>query len=139
MIKKYLSTDYKKAGVDISLLLLRVFGGGFMMMHGWPKFQKVLAGDFTFGDPIGLGPKLSLILTSGAEFFCGLLILIGFGTRIASIPLLFTMIVAAFVVHGSDPFNKKELALAYALVYIALFLMGSGKYSLDQVLFGKKD
>lgn len=108
-----------------------------MMMHGYPKFQKVLAGDFTFGDPLGLGPKLSLILTSGAELFCALFILLGLGTRLASIPLLFTMIVAAFVVHGSDPFGRKELALAYGLVYIILFLMGSGKFSLDKVLFEK--
>lgn len=119
---------------DWVALLLRIIGGGFMLTHGYPKFIKLLNGNMEFADPIGLGVGVSLFLTVFAEFFCGLLILLGLGTRLASIPLFITMFVAAFVVHGDDPFARKEKALIYLLVYLAIFLFGGGKYSLDNFI-----
>ncbi len=119
---------------DIAALVLRLIGGGFMLTHGLPKLKKMLAGDFGFADPIGIGASASLILTVMAEFGGALLILIGLGTRIMSIPLMFTMLVAAFIVHGADPFGKKEFALLYFVIYLALFFLGSGKYSVDQAI-----
>ncbi|MDG2449762.1 MAG: DoxX family protein [Saprospiraceae bacterium] len=123
---------------DWVALLLRVIGGGFMLTHGYPKFQKLLSGNFEFGDPLGLGVGPSLFLTVFAEFFCGLLLLVGLGTRLSSIPLFITMFVAAFVVHGDDPFARKEKALMYLLVYLALFLFGGGKYSIDNLIKRKQ-
>ena len=52
----------------------------------------------------------------------------------ASLPLVVTMGVAAFIVHGADSFKKKELALAYLCVYLALALLGGGRLSLDALL-----
>ena len=115
-------------------IILRIIGGGFMLTHGIPKLMKVMDGDMQFGDPIGLGVGPSLFLTVFAEFFCALMILLGLGTRLASIPLFITMFVAAFLVHGSDPFQTKELALVYMSIYAALFLFGGGKYSVDNLI-----
>lgn len=136
MFRKWMSTTIDNNRADIALLALRLIGGGFMLTHGFPKLKKVLGGDFGFGDPLGLGPTLSLILTAGAEFFGALLIVFGLGTRIMSLPLMFTMLVAAFIVHSGDPFNKQEFPLLYFVIYLALFLMGSGRFSLD-ALFTK--
>lgn len=108
-----------------------------MLTHGYPKLMKLLDGDFTFRDPIGLGSGTSLILAVLAEVVCSLLILLGAGTRLATIPLLFTMLVAAFIAHGNDPFGKKELPLLYMLMYLVLLVMGSGKYSIDQMITKK--
>ena len=44
---------------DFSLLAFRVFSGAAMLTHGYPKLQKILSGDLSFPDPIGLGPPLS--------------------------------------------------------------------------------
>lgn len=133
-----MSTAIDKNRTDIALLALRLIGGGFMLTHGLPKLQKVLAGDFGFADPIGIGPTMSLILTVGAEFFGALLVVFGLGTRLISIPLMITMLVAAFIVHAGDPFGKQEFPLLYFVIYLALFLMGSGRFSLD-AMFGKSE
>jgi len=106
-----------------------------MIRHGLPKLSKLLAGgEIQFGNPIGLGPTISLILAVFSEFICSILVGIGLGTRLASIPLLITMAVAAFVSHGPDPFARKELAILYMLFYILLLITGSGKYSIDYLL-----
>jgi putative oxidoreductase len=125
----------REAYLDILVLVLRVSIAAFMITHGWPKLSRLLAGgEIQFGDPIGLGPAFSLILVVFAEFFCSILIGIGLGTRLASIPLMFTMIIAAFIAHGDDPFRQKEMALLYFLFYLTFFIVGSRKYSIDYLL-----
>jgi len=61
-------------------------------------------------------------------------------TRFAAAPVVFTMIVAAFVVHGSDPWTmgagaSKEPALLFAFVFLALIFTGAGKFSVDGLLW----
>lgn len=119
---------------DLGLLLLRAGAGSFMLTHGWPKFQKILAGDWTFADPLGIGPAPSLALATFAEFLCSLLVIAGFRVRLAAMPLIFTMLTATFAVHAGDPWAKKELPLLYAAAFAALMLLGGGKYSLDALL-----
>jgi putative oxidoreductase len=94
-------------------------------------------GEIQFGDPLGLGPAFTLVLAVGAEVFCSILIAIGLGTRLASIPLIITMFVAAFISHGPDPFRQKEMALLYLLFYVAFLIIGSRKYSIDYMLSRK--
>ncbi len=106
------------------------------MTHGIPKVKKILSGDLGFGDPIGLGPEVSLVLVAFAEAVCGLLVILGLGTRWATIPLIFAMAVAAFIAHGADPFGTKEKPLLFLVAFIVLLLTGSGRYSLDRKVFG---
>lgn len=130
MLKSILNNDLRNQ--DLALLLLRLVGGGFMLTHGWPKLMKLVSGNFKFGDPIGLGPEVSLVLTVFAEFVCAILIMIGFKGRVASVFLMFTMLVAALIVHGDDPWGKKEFPLLFFTIYLTIFLMGTGKYSIDK-------
>lgn len=129
MIKSLLNNQLRNT--DLGLLVLRLIGGGFMLSHGIPKLLKMINGDFGFTDPLGLGMTLSLILTVFAEFICAIAIMLGYKARMASIPLMFTMIVAAVIIHGGDPWGKKEFPLLYFGIYAAILLMGSGKYSVD--------
>lgn len=118
---------------DISLLLLRLVFGGFMLInHGWGKMIKLFTGDPTkFADPIGLGAPISLGLTTFAEVLCAFLLVIGLFTRWAAIPLIITMFVAVFVVHIDDPLSKMEMGLMYLTAYMVLAISGPGWYSLD--------
>ncbi|QDV06276.1 DoxX [Planctomycetes bacterium Poly30] len=116
---------------SLGLLLLRLAAGGMMMSHGIPKLAKFSELKGSFPDPLGIGHLLSLVSAIGCEVGCGLLVVLGLGTRIATLPVVFTMGVAAFIVHGSDPWAKKELAVLYGLVFLAFFFTGAGRFSID--------
>lgn len=120
--------------LDLGLLILRLIMGAAIITHGWPKFQKVIQGDFQFADPVGLGPEISLVLSAFAEFICGLLIILGLATRWASLALIINMSVAFFIVHSADDFGTKEKSLLFLAGFLTVFLTGPGKYSADQSL-----
>lgn len=118
----------------LAALVLRLSMGGMMLTHGWSKLLNLIGDDPGFADPIGLGEISSLVLAVIGEFICPILLIAGYKTRLASIPPAITMIVAAFLIHGDDPWRKQEFPLLYLGGFIAIFLLGSGKYSLDQAL-----
>lgn len=138
-MSKLFKISIKPEHLNFAVLLLRLTVAGFMLTHGWPKLMRFFGeGEIKFGDPLGIGPVPSLVLVVFAEFLCSILIGIGLWTRLAVIPLMVTMAVAAFITHGADPFGRKELALIYLVVYIFLFFSGPGKYSFDYFVRKKR-
>lgn len=121
-----------RSTIHIGLLLLRISFSAFMLTHGIPKLLEVLQGDFSFGDPIGIGAAATKILAVVGEVIAPLLLIIGYKTRLAAVAAAITMYVAAFVVHAADPFGTKELALMYAAAFTVIALTGAGKYSADK-------
>lgn len=119
---------------DLALAILRIGFSASMLTHGIPKIAKLSTSPIKFPDPLGVGDTMSLILTLFGEVLCPILILIGFKTKWAAIPAAITMLVAALIVHGADPFAKKEKAILYLIAFIVIYLAGAGKYSLDATL-----
>ncbi len=117
---------------NIGLALLRILPAAMMLSHGIPKLQKLIAGNFDFGDPLGIGAAPSLFLAVIGEVICPILLIIGFKTKWAAIPAAITMAVAAFIVHGADPFGKQEKALLYLTFFVVIALVGPGKFSIDK-------
>lgn len=116
---------------DLALAILRVSFSGMMLTHGIPKINMLLNNASGFPDPIGIGSTTSLVLAIIGEVVAPLLVLIGFKTRIAAIPVVVTMAVAAFVVHLNDDFATKEKALLFLSAFVVIALVGAGKYSVD--------
>ena len=135
MLKKFLKPLALPVQADLAMLIIRVGSSLLMMRYGYNKMTQYLSGDYSFADPIGLGEELSLLLTIGAEFFCSILVLIGLGTRLALVPLIFTMLVVFFIVHAEDPFDKREHPLVFLIPYLAIMLAGPGRFSLDKKIF----
>ncbi len=117
---------------DAGLLLIRVTISLLMLtQHGWVKLMSYSEKADTWADPIGLGGPTSLALAIFAEVVCAALVVLGLATRLAAIPLVITMLVAAGIVHWDDPFSKKEFALLFLIPFLTLILTGAGRYSLD--------
>lgn len=122
----------KKNFPDLALLVLRLGAAGLMLTHGIPKINMLFASPIQFADPIGVGGTLSLILTIIGEVVAPLFVIAGFKTKIASIPTILTMAVAAFIVHANDSIDVKEKALLFLISFVVIFLAGPGKYSVDK-------
>ncbi len=117
---------------DLALAILRIGMSGMMLTHGIPKIERLFMSPIEFGDPIGVGPTLSLILALIGEIVAPIFIVVGFKTKLAAIPVIITMLVAAFIVHWEDGIGTKEKALLYLVGFLVIFLAGPGKFSLDK-------
>lgn len=122
---------------DLALLALRVVVGlmyathGAQKLFGWPP-----------GDQPGHPPLVSLFGVAGVlEFVGGLMIAVGLSTRAVAFVLAGQMAVAYFMVHApavsQNPYavfpllNRGEPAVLYCFIYLTLWAIGPGGYSLD--------
>ncbi len=133
----------RDATASLGILLLRVCTGLMMLFgHGMGKIQGFAASKDTFPVPDFFPLKymsnpISLMATIGAEVGCAALLILGLATRPAAFIFAFTMVVAAFNIHGSGPWfigqgdGPKEPALLYLIPAVAILLTGAGQYSLD--------
>jgi putative oxidoreductase len=84
-------------------LLLRLYLAPVLLQAGWNKYRHFDNTVAWFGNADwGLGlpaPALLAVLAIAAETLCALFLLLGLFTRLVSIPLLVTMLVAIFAVH----------------------------------------
>jgi putative oxidoreductase len=128
-----------KTQKDLAALILRLGFGLFIVFgHGLGKLQMLLSGNIQFPALFGISPTINLILAILAEFVAGIMVVIGLKTRLASIPLMITMLTAALVVHSGDPLfstggASKEFALLYFIAFAGIFFLGSGRYSFDAI------
>ncbi len=124
---------------DLGILLLRLVFGGLFIYIGYGKIEHYHQYLPMFKDYIGLGVKTSYNLVIFAEFFCGILVSIGLLTRLAVIPVLIAMIVVVFIALKDKGFNDKQLAFLFLILSLVIFVLGSGKYSADALLFKRRD
>lgn len=89
----------------------------------------------TIGIP---APLLNAWLVTGTETLGVILLTLGLGSRLISIPLIITMLVAIVTVHGANGFeageNGYEIPLYYIIFLITILFYGSGQLSLDYLI-----
>lgn len=142
---------------DLALLVLRLAGLGLALAHGWGKVAMLASGaGGRFVEAIAAmgfpAPAVFAWAAALAEFAGGLLVAVGLGTRLAAGFAAFTMLVAAFGRHhahgqllswlGLAPvpaetlkaWGNPELALVYLAIFLALALVGPGRFSADRAL-----
>ena len=117
--------------MDVALAILRVTLACLMLRHGIPKLLEFDTRSAGFPDPLGVGHTTSLVLAIFGEVFCSALLIPGVLVRLAAIPFCSTMAVAFFVVHASDTFDQKELALLYLIGGVVVLIGGGGRFSVD--------
>jgi putative oxidoreductase len=142
LINKLLET---KTGLDT--IPLRVGVGVIFAAHGAQKLFGWFGGyglEGTAGwmSSIGLEPGLLMaILAGSAEFFGGLLLILGLLVRPSALMLAITMVVAIITVHLQNGLfmanNGYEFGLALLVACVALTLRGAGRFSADRLLQAK--
>lgn len=133
-MSQFVSTRYTASAVNGALLVLRLGAAILMIPHGYQKLTKFESMQAQFVSFLGLGPKVSLILAMSAELGCSFLLLIGLFTRLATVPLIITMLTALFLAHGGALFGDGEKNGLFMLIFITILLLGPGSYSVDASL-----
>lgn len=128
----FLSTD---RWYDSMIFFLRLFAGIMMLTHGIAKINNYEMLYTTFPDPIGWGSKLSLISITLIETLGATCLIVGLFVRPAALVLAIGMVFATFMSSPDASIAQNELAFIYMGIFIALFIGGGAKYSLDSALF----
>ena len=129
---------YSSLNTDLASLLLRLIFGGMFIYYGYMKIDMFNQYASMFPDYLGLGHKPTYMLVTFFEFMGGILLVLGLQTRMAIVPIFIIMVVAYFVAHKNDTFIVKQIVFVYMLLSIVVFILGSGKFSMDRLLFRKK-
>ena len=138
-----MNTQERHGATSVGLLLIRLMLAVVFIFHGSQKLFGAFGGPGLEGFAGFLGqigapvPMVSAVLAGSAEFFGGILLGVGLLTRLAVIPMVFTMLVASFAVHGSAFSIQQggmEYALTLAVVLTGLGLTGAGALSLDRLV-----
>ena len=136
-------SNANRPGNDVALFAMRLMLGAVFVFHGSQK----LFGWFDGHGLTGMGeflkslnvpvPGVSAVLAACAEFFGGVALIFGLAVRLATLPMIFTMLVAVFVAH-KDAFDAQkggmEYALTLAVMLFALTIMGPGRLTLPRLI-----
>ncbi|GGF45929.1 hypothetical protein GCM10011611_60490 [Aliidongia dinghuensis] len=123
--------------------LMRMVTGLFLLPHGAQKLFGLFGGDISktagFFAKVGIEPALPLAYVTGTvEFFGGLFLVLGLFTRIAAAGVAIMMAVAILSVHLANGYfwtsGGYEYPLMWALLALAIFIHGGGRFSLDRVI-----
>lgn len=132
-----------KAAHDAGLLVLRIAIAVVFVHAGAQKLFGAWGGPGISGFAGFLSamhypaPYASAVLATCAEFFGGLLVLLGLATRLATVPMIFTMLVAIYATKGNGfslMNHGYEFALVCGLMLLALALLGPGAFSVDAAI-----
>ena len=105
-----------------SLLLLHV--------HGLPKILHFSEELTRIEDPFGLGPMMSLLPAILAEVVCPIFIILGWGTRLACLPIIAVLLVAMLVVHPGWSIAEGQFGWLLLIIFTTLALTGPGGWRL---------
>ncbi|MEM7173553.1 MAG: DoxX family protein [Pseudomonadota bacterium] len=127
--------DRLNAYTPIFLSLLRAVAGLIFLLHGTQKLIGVPATE-RVTETLSLGWWAGVI-----EIVCGLLIVIGFQTRIAAFLSSGTMAFAYWLAHAPRDFfptnNGGDAAILYCFIFLFLVFAGGGCYSVDALRNGQ--
>lgn len=115
--------------------LARLTVGVVFIGTGWGKLHSLPDVTQYFASLHIPAPAFQARLAASTEFFGGILVLLGLGTRLASLPLAFTMVVAVLTAKRGDIDGLSTLLgfeeWTYIVIFLWLAVAGAGPLSLD--------
>ena len=118
--------------------LARLTVGLVFIGTGWGKLHSIPDVTSFFTDLHIPAPGFHARLVAGTEFFGGLLVLLGLGTRLVSLPLAFTMVIAILTAKRANIDGLTTLVgfeeWSYLVMFLWIALAGPGPLSLDALI-----
>lgn len=127
---------FRGKGVSFFILLIRLFFGVMFFIHGLDKMMNFSELSEVYPNVLGFGSYMTLMVTIFCEFCCSLFLIAGLLVRIMVLPMIAAMAVAFFDVHDAM-LPEGELSLIYLVVFVMLYVVGPGKYSIDYLIDSK--
>lgn len=125
---------------NIALLLFRIgISGELFLVHGLKKLGVGTGIAEAVPNPFHLPELMNYWTAVAANLFFPVLIILGFFTRLSAIPILLVTLTGYFVVHAQDSLLEKDIPYVYSLAFLFILISGPGKFSLDYLLFRKKN
>jgi putative oxidoreductase len=98
------------------------------------KLQNFSTMQSHFYNFFGVGSSVTLMVAIFVEVFCSMLVILGLFTRLAVIPIIIMLTVAAFSAKATQPLMNKELDFLYLVPFIVLLFCGAGRVSVDGMM-----
>ena len=124
---------FRETGISVLILILRVVFGVLFLLHGVDKMANFQTLSENYPSVMGLGSYMTLMITIFCEFCCSLFLISGLLVRLMVLPMIMAMAVAFFDVHDAM-MPEGELSLIYLIVFIILYLVGPGRFSVDYLI-----
>ena len=137
MIKSLFKVPALDDKQSAAILLVRLVMGAAFVMHGWNKIQDPMG----WMGPDSAIPGVFLALAALSEFLGGFALILGLLNPLVAVGLGSTMTVAVYshAILWGDPFvDGYELPLVYLVLIVLLGMLGPGRFSVDQKLFGPR-
>ena len=122
---------------DLTLLLLRLLTGSFLMYGTWDNIVSAarMQEFVDFLTKFGFAyPSLMAPLSVYAQFLCGLLFVLGLFTRWAGLVCVINFVVAVTMVHWNQDFRGWWPAIVLVAIGLYFATRGGGRYSVDAML-----
>lgn len=125
--------SFRGKGVSLLIFAVRVFFGVLFFTHGLDKMMNFNSIVDNYPNVLGFGSYMTLMVSIICEFGCSLFLISGLLVRLMTIPMIISMGVAFFDIHDAM-MPEGELSLIYFIMFILLFLVGPGRYSIDYLI-----
>ncbi len=132
----FISTSLQQKSIG----LLRILVGGLLLYHGWeifsPSTMKEYAG-WEILDKI-FSPGTTAYIGKATELATGLLLCIGWWTRVAAVVAAATLFYICFFVGQGRFWYEDQLPFVFALLCLVFCITGPGAWSVDQFIYQHK-
>jgi len=119
---------------EAGFFLIRIITGFFITFHGWEVFDEAKMKDYISWDTFQASSFMPY-MGKAAELTGGILLLLGFLTRIGCLIIIGTFAYITFLVGHGKFWMDDQHPFLFVLLALVFFFAGGGRYSLDQVIF----
>ena len=120
---------------------MRIIVGILMIYHGWEVFDKSKIAEYAAWDAFKKFsfPNAIVYFGKGAELIAGLLLAIGFLTRVACLILAGTMLYISFFVGNGIIWYNDQHPFLFVLLAAIFFFAGPGSWAVDKISNTKRN